>query len=144
MVSGRVETTIPYRSFTPESKSFMGTVRLVLVDDNPMIRLSLSLYMSTCNGIEVVGEGSDGYEAIALAKDMQPDVILMDLMMPNMDGVQATTHISQHFPHICVIVLTSGTDYSQIQAAQAAGAVAYLLKTAQGAEIVSTIHKLCQ
>jgi two-component system, NarL family, vancomycin resistance associated response regulator VraR len=122
----------------------MGVIRLLLVDDNPMIRLSLSLYMSTCEGIVVVGEGSDGYEAISLAKDLQPDVILMDLMMPNLDGVQATAHISQYFPHICVLVLTSGTDYSQIQAAQAAGAVGYLLKTVQGADIVNTIHKLCQ
>jgi DNA-binding NarL/FixJ family response regulator len=122
----------------------MGAIRLLLVDDNPMIRLSLSLYISTCDGIEVVGEGSDGFEAIALAEDLQPDVILMDLVMPNMDGVQATTYISHHFPHICVLVLTSGTDYSQIKAAQAAGAVGYLLKTVQGEEIVNTIHNLCR
>jgi DNA-binding NarL/FixJ family response regulator len=144
MACGIVSTTIPYRPSRQRAKWFMGAIRLLLVDDNPMIRMSLSLYMSTCDGIEVVGEGSDGYEAIAMAKELYPDVILMDLMMPNLDGVQATTHISLHFPHICVLVLTSGTDYTQIQAAQAAGAVGYLLKTVPGAEIVNTIHKLCQ
>jgi DNA-binding NarL/FixJ family response regulator len=121
----------------------MGDLRLLLVDDNAMIRMSLSLFMSTCEGIEVVGEGSDGYEAITLAEALQPDVILMDLLMPNMDGIQATAQISHQFPHICVVVLTSGTDYGQIEAAQAAGAVGYLLKSVQASEIVNTIHNLC-
>jgi NarL family two-component system response regulator LiaR len=105
-----------------------------------MIRMSLFIFMSACDGIEVVGEGKNGEDAIVLAKNLEPGVILMDIVMPKLEDAQATAYIYHHFLHICVLMLTPGTDYRQIEVAQAAGAVGYLLKTVHGTEIVDTIQ----
>lgn len=103
-------------------------IRLLITDDHQSVRQSLSLAMSTYDDIEVLGEASNGKEAIELCEQLQPDLVLMDLVMPVMDGVTATNIIRQRFPQIRVLVLTSGINPDMITAAMAAGAQGYLEK----------------
>jgi DNA-binding NarL/FixJ family response regulator len=80
------------------------------------------------NDIEIIGKATNGHEAIRRCFELAPDLVLMDLAMPGMDGVAATRHICQHFPAVRVLILTSGTDYNGIHAALQAGARGYLKK----------------
>ena len=83
---------------------------VLVVDDEAVVRTGLSVYFEVCDDLVMVGEASDGEEAIALCERLQPDVVLMDLRMPGMDGITATRHIRQQFPHIQVVALTSSSD----------------------------------
>jgi two-component system, NarL family, response regulator LiaR len=103
-------------------------IRVVIADDNDRVRFSLSLFLSICDDMELVGEAANGKEAVRLCERLQPDLVLMDLMMPEMDGAAATQMIRQRFPHIRVLVLTSAVDLDLITAAIAAGAEGYLQK----------------
>ena len=82
------------------------TIKVLFVDDHEMVRIGISSYLSTQSDIEVVGEGSSGKEAIEKAHTLNPDLILMDLLMNDMDGVEATTQIKKDLPHIKVVILT--------------------------------------
>lgn len=103
-------------------------VRLVIADDHDAVRYSLRLVIETYDDIEVVGEAINGKEAVELCERLHPDLVLMDLIMPIMDGVAATQFIHQHFPDTRVLILTSGTDPDLIRAALNAGAKGYLEK----------------
>jgi two-component system, NarL family, response regulator LiaR len=103
-------------------------IRLVIVDDHEAVRRSLQMVMDIYDNIEVIGEASNGQEAVALCQKLQPDLVLMDLLMPVMDGVTATQIIRQNFPHIRVLILTSGIDPDMISAALRAGAQSYIEK----------------
>lgn len=105
------------------------TIRVIIADDHDMLRSGLSVFVETCQDIELVGEAANGSEAIQLCSQVQPDVILMDLLMPEMDGITATRLIRQQFPDVKVIALTSYTDEALVQAALNAGAISYLLKS---------------
>ena len=105
-----------------------NVIRLVIADDHDAVRHSLRMVMETYDDIEVVGEAANGKEAVELCERLQPDLVLMDLKMPVMDGVTATKLIRQQFPHIRVLVLTSGIDMDMITAALLAGAQGYLEK----------------
>lgn len=103
-------------------------IRLVIVDDHAVVRSGLSAFIMTCDDFELVGEASNGKEALAVCEKVQPDVVLMDLMMPEMDGAAATREIRRKFPEIQVIILTSFKEQNLVEEALQAGAIGYLLK----------------
>jgi two-component system, NarL family, response regulator LiaR len=103
-------------------------IRLVIADDHEAVRHSLHMVMDIYDDIEVIGEAANGKEAVDLCARLQPDLVLMDLLMPVMDGVTATKLIRERFPNIRVLVLTSGIDPDMISAAMVAGAHSYLEK----------------
>ena len=103
-------------------------VRVLLADDHPVVREGLRGMLSTEPGLEVVGEASSGAEAVTLATELRPDVVLMDLRMPGMDGARATARITAELPDIRVLVLTTYDTDADILRAVEAGATGYLLK----------------
>lgn len=122
----------------------MSKIRMIIVDDHEMVRLGISSYISTEEDIEIVGEGSNGKEAVELARNHQPDVVLMDLVMPEMDGIEATRKIKEVSPKSKVIILTSFMDDKQVFPAIEAGAFSYLLKTSRAQEIADAIRLAAQ
>ncbi|MBN8209351.1 response regulator transcription factor [Bacillus sp. NTK071] len=118
-----------------------NNVNLMIVDDHDMVRKGLKAYLLTEPDFRIVGEASNGREAVSIAKEMKPDVILMDLIMPEMTGIEATREIMAHYPSIKIIIITSFYDDEQVFPAIEAGAFSYLLKTASADEIISTIRK---
>ncbi len=116
------------------------TIKVLVVDDHEMVRRGLTAYLETENDITVVGEANDGSKAVEMVKTLMPDVILMDLIMENMGGIEATAQIKEMFPQIQIIILTSFIDEKLIFPALEAGALSYLLKTAKAEEIVYAIR----
>jgi len=116
------------------------SVSVVIVDDHPVFRSGLAALLDSEPGIRVVGEGDSGAAAVRLAADIEPDVIVMDLHMPDVDGVEATRSIAQTSPRIAVLVLTMFDDDDSVFAAMRAGARGYLLKGSNQAEIVRAVH----
>ncbi len=119
-------------------------IRVALVDDHSIVRRGLSAVLTTSEQLQLVGEAEDGNEAIQLCEQTQPDVVLMDLIMPNMDGIEATRVIHQRWPRIQVLVLTSFTEQEMIQGALEAGAHGYLLKNVKGRELIEAIIQVHQ
>lgn len=115
-------------------------LRLLIVDDQPIIRRGLALMLGAEPGIEVVGQGGDGQEAVDLALALAPDVVLMDLQMPRLDGVAATRQITARLPHTHVVVLTTFDDDELVFEAIQAGAHAYLLKDAAEEDVLETVR----
>ncbi|MFD1408718.1 response regulator [Kroppenstedtia eburnea] len=115
-------------------------IRTLIVDDHELVRRGLSTYLMTEEGIEVVGEAANGKEALASIRKTRPDVVLMDLVMEEMDGVEATREAVQIHPGIRVIVLTSYINDDKVFPALEAGAFSYLLKTARAEEITAAIR----
>jgi DNA-binding NarL/FixJ family response regulator len=114
-------------------------VRVIIVDDHSIVRRGLGAILTTDEQIDLIGEAEDGQEAVELCEQAQPDVVLMDLIMPRMDGIEATRAIHQRWLHIHVLVLTSFTEKEMIQGALDAGARGYLLKNIKGRELVDGI-----
>jgi len=117
----------------------MSPLRVLVCDDHEGFRTSLLGLLATIPDVEVVGDAPDGRTAVTLALTMQPDVVLMDLAMPGMDGVEATRRILADAPHVGVVVLTMIEDDDSVFAAMKAGARSYLLKGARRAEITRAI-----
>jgi len=115
-------------------------IRVLLVDDHAVVREGLRTYLELQDGIEVAGEAADGAEGVAAAERLRPDVILMDLVMPRLDGVGAMRELRVRLPAARVIVLTSFTDDAKLLPAVQAGAAGYLLKNAQPAEIARAVR----
>jgi DNA-binding NarL/FixJ family response regulator len=115
-------------------------IRVVLVDDHAMVRRGLEQLLAGTDGMEVVGTAGDGAEAIAVVRDTTPDVVLMDLQMPDIDGVSATSRIVASGSPSQVVVLTSFSDSERIVAALDAGAVGYLLKDAEPEDVLEGIR----
>ena len=115
-----------------------------MVDDHDVVRIGLKNYLALEDDMEVVGEASDGAEAVAQAEQTLPDVILMDLIMERMDGITATRQIKQAHTDIQIIILTSYYDEKQVIPAMEAGAISYLLKSARADEIVQAIRAAVQ
>ncbi len=115
-------------------------IRIMIVDDHAIVRSGLSAFLLTCADLDLVAEARDGEEAIHLSKQFQPDVVLMDLVMPKMDGVAAIRALREACPRTQVIVLTSFGEKERVQAALRAGAIGYLLKDVSVNDLVTAIH----
>lgn len=115
-------------------------IRLLLIDDHQMVRLGLSSYFSVQEDMSVVGEAENGQEGLELALEKKPDVILMDLVMEVMDGIEATQKILKEWPEAKIIILTSFIDDEKVYPAMEAGASGYLLKTSSASEIAEAIR----
>jgi NarL family two-component system response regulator LiaR len=115
-------------------------VKVLLVDDHEMVRIGLAAVLGTEEGIEVVGEASSGIEGLRLAQEYRPDVVLMDLVMDGMDGIETTRRLLEVHPDCKVIVLTSYIDDEKLYPVIEAGAFSYLLKTSRASEIASAIR----
>jgi two-component system, NarL family, response regulator LiaR len=122
----------------------MGKIKVVVVDDHDMVRKGIISYLLTESNIEVVGEASNGNEGVQLVKKVTPDIVLMDLLMENGNGIMATKEILSFQPNCKVIIITSYYDDQQVFPALEAGAFSYLLKTASANEIVQAIYKAVQ
>jgi two-component system, NarL family, response regulator LiaR len=117
-----------------------GAVRVMIVDDHAVVREGLRNFLGMLPGIELVGEAASGAEALALAGKARPTVVLMDLVMPQMDGIEATRRLHEEMPDVKVIVLTSFSDDNKLFPALRAGAAAYLLKDVGPRELAEAIH----
>ena len=115
-------------------------IRVLVVDDHWVVREGLRRYLTDEPGVMVIGEASDGNQAIALARELKPDVILMDILMPQMDGIAATARIKAEMPNVEIIALTSVLQDHSVSEAIQAGATGYLLKDTNGAELLRAIR----
>lgn len=115
-------------------------IKLLLVDDHQMVRLGLSSYFSIQDDMEVIGEAEDGQEGVNQALSLRPDVILMDLVMDGMDGIEATKEILAQWPEARIIIVTSFIDDEKVFPAMEAGASGYMLKTSSASEIADAIR----
>jgi len=117
-------------------------IRVLVADDHPLVRQGLRSFLSTIDDIDVVGEASDGAEAIAMATALQPDVVMMDLAMPTVDGIEAIRRITEERPSARIIALTSFATDDKVFPAIQAGAAGYLLKETEPSELVEAIRKV--
>jgi NarL family two-component system response regulator LiaR len=118
-----------------------NAIRVLLVDDHAVVRSGLGAVLSASGDMVLVGEAGDGEQAVQLCERYEPDVILMDLLMPKMDGVAATEAIHKRWPHIRIIALTSFKDKEYIEGALKAGAMSYLLKNVSADELAAAIRQ---
>jgi NarL family two-component system response regulator LiaR len=116
-------------------------IRVLIVDDHPMVRKGLAEFLEAKENLILVGEASDGEEAILLCEKNQPDVVLMDLVMPGMGGVAATGVIRERCSHVQIIALTSFQEQKLVREALRAGAISYLLKTVTADELTEAIWR---
>lgn len=116
------------------------TIKILLVDDHAVVRSGLSKFLLVNKDFKLVGEASDGAEAVKMTSLHKPDVVLMDLSMPGVDGITATREIKQKYPNVKVIALTSFSDQNMVQGALQAGASGYLQKNVTAAELASAIR----
>jgi DNA-binding NarL/FixJ family response regulator len=116
------------------------SVKVMIVDDHAIVREGLTMLLSEENDIEVVGKARNGLDSLTRISHLQPDVVLMDLVMPEMDGIAATTQIRQKYPHCQVLVLTSFAEDQRVPDAIQAGAIGYLLKDVLKADLMRAIH----
>jgi DNA-binding NarL/FixJ family response regulator len=119
-------------------------VRVLIADDQRVVREGLAMLIDLLEGVQVVGVAADGEEAVQLAADVRPDVVLMDLRMPRCDGVEATRRLRQHDPSVKVLMLTTYADDRSVIDALRAGARGYLTKDAGAEEIRTALHQLAQ
>ena len=115
------------------------TIRILLVDDHSVVRQGLRLFLKYDPELEVVGEASDGAEALRQARELKPDVVLMDLLMPVMDGIAATAAIRRELPDTEVLALTSVLEDASVVGAVRAGVIGYLLKDTQAEALCQAI-----
>jgi NarL family two-component system response regulator LiaR len=116
-------------------------IRILLVDDHAVVRSGLSAFLLVFDGLKLVGEAGSGEEALRLCERLQPDVVLMDLVMPEMDGATATRAIRERWPQVQVIALTSFKEKELVEQALEAGAISYLLKNVSADELADAIRE---
>ena len=117
-------------------------IRVLIADDHHVVRRGLLFFLKTQKDIEVVGEAKNGLEAVELVASLKPDIVLMDLVMPEMDGIQATKKIKKQWPTIQVLMLTSFSDKDHVLPALQAGASGYQLKDIEPDELVESIRAI--
>ncbi|GKU77642.1 response regulator transcription factor [Paenibacillus sp. L3-i20] len=118
------------------------SIRILLADDHKMVRKGLQMFLSSQRDIELVGEASSGIEALQLVSQLAPDIVLMDIRMPDMSGIEATKELSRSHPNVKVIILTSFSDQDHALPAIRAGAKGYLLKDIEPDELASVIRRV--
>ncbi len=119
-------------------------IRLLIVDDQGIVRKGIRALLAEVNGMEVIGEAGDGEEAVRLAESLHPDVILMDLVMPRLDGIEAIRQIMARQPKARILVLTSFAADDKVFPAIKAGALGYLLKDSEPEELIVAIRNICR
>jgi NarL family two-component system response regulator LiaR len=120
--------------------SSSGRIRVMIVDDHDMVREGLKVFLSTSDDLEVVGEAANGTEAVEVCARVEPDVVLMDLIMPVMDGAEATARIKEACPGVHVVALTSFVEDDLVERALDAGAISYLLKDSRPDSLIAAIR----
>ena len=115
-------------------------IRILLADDHDMLREGLSSFLRACPDMETIGEATDGNEAVQMCRELRPDIVLMDLMMPEMDGITATQIISKELPGVRIIALSSNCDDKSVKAVLQAGACGYLLKNISSSRLADAIR----
>lgn len=117
-------------------------IQVLIADDHHVVRRGLLFFLKTQKDIEVIGEAKNGAEAVQLVEQLQPDIVLMDLVMPEMDGIQATKKIKSKWPKVQVLMLTSFSDKDHVLPALEAGAAGYQLKDIEPDELVNSIRQV--
>lgn len=117
-----------------------GPIRVLIADDHPVVRRGMSALLASLDGVKVVAEAANGEEALREAQLSRPDVVVMDIQMPAMDGVEATRRMTALLPDVAVLVVTMFEDDETVMSAMRAGAHGYLLKGAQQEEILTTLR----
>ena len=115
-------------------------IRLLVADDHDVVRQGLRFYLRPDEEVEIVGEAADGEEAVAIARELRPDVVLMDLLMPRMNGIEATERIKAELPEVEIVALTSVLEDDAVTGAIRAGAIGYLLKNTKAEELSAAIR----
>jgi len=115
-------------------------IRILIADDHQLVRQGLMALLSVKPGIEVIGQAADGGEAVDLAQSLEPDIILLDLLMPNKDGIEATREIKAEDPDARILIITSFAEDENVYQAIKAGALGYLLKDSSPQELMQAIH----
>lgn len=128
------------RSLTGQKASPMDSIRILIADDHPLFRDGLRVLLESVSTMRVVGEATTGDDALRLATELQPDVVLMDVKMPGLNGIEATRRIVAGSPSITVLMVTMFEDDDSVFAAMRAGAKGYLLKGARQDEMLRAIH----
>lgn len=116
-------------------------IRILLVDDHEMVRIGVSAYLQSQKDMEVAGEAANGQEAVEMALELRPDLILMDMVMPIMNGAEATKAIIDQWPEAKIMIVTSFLDDDKVYPALQAGAVSYILKTSKASRIADSIRE---
>lgn len=124
---------------TDQAVAKTPAIRVMIVDDHDVVRKGLGVFLKTRPGFDLVGEARDGEHALLVCAQVNPDVVLMDLMMPRLNGVEATRQIKVRFPQVQVIALTSFQEHDLVTDALQAGAISYLLKDVSADELASAI-----
>ncbi|MFB5283417.1 response regulator [Peribacillus sp. Hz7] len=119
-------------------------IKVLFVDDHEMVRIGVAAYLSAQSDIEVVGEADNGRTAVDMAIELRPDIILMDLVMPEMDGIEATKVILEKWPEAKIIIVTSFLDDEKVYPALEAGATSYMLKTSKASDIADAVRATYQ
>jgi DNA-binding NarL/FixJ family response regulator len=117
-------------------------IRVLIADDHHVVRRGLQFFLKTQKDIEVVGEAKNGVEAVQLAEQLKPDIVLMDLVMPEMDGIEATKKIKARWPEVQILMLTSFSDKDHVVPAIEAGAAGYQLKDIEPDDLVNSIRQV--
>ena len=117
-----------------------SSIRVMIVDDHAMVRTGLATFLEVSDDLDLAGQATNGREAVERCEQVQPDVILMDLVMPEMDGVAATRIIRERWPQVQVIALTSFQDKELVRDALQAGAISYLLKNVSMDELIAAVQ----
>jgi NarL family two-component system response regulator LiaR len=125
---------------TIDSRNLSQPIQVMLVDDHNVVRSGLATFLRAYDDLELVGEAKNGSEALHLCREKKPDVILMDLIMPEMDGIAATRAILADYPEIKIIAMTSFEDEQLVQGVLAAGAISYLIKNVTSDELAKAIR----
>jgi NarL family two-component system response regulator LiaR len=120
----------------------MPKIRVLIVDDHPMIRAGMRSLLESVSDFEVAGEAGNGEEAVLLSSNLKPDVIIMDIVMPKLNGIEATKQIKQASPTTAILILTAYSDIYYILGLLEAGACGYLLKDTRGEELVEAIRSV--
>lgn len=115
-------------------------IKVVFVDDHEMVRIGVCSYLAAQPDIEVIGEADNGKTGVELALSLRPDIILMDLVMKEMDGIEATKNIIENWPEAKIIIVTSFLDDEKVYPALEAGATSYMLKTSKASEIANAVR----